>query len=129
MAARRKESSVTRELGMALTVLALWMLSLLVPLHQTSGMLRELARAGYDISNAWTVCVTIAADKERPDQPPSMCPAQVVAKGGLVDFDADRLPPPQSVRLHLADWRFGDAVDHVARPEHVVQPRGPPALI
>lgn len=126
MATSRKDTTVFKELGLALTVLALWMLSLLVPLHQTSGMLRELARAGYDISDAWTVCVTLAQDESRPDQPPSICPAQLVSKAGLVGVDIVRLPGLRSIAPRLADWAIYDDVGHVVRPRQDAQPRGPP---
>lgn len=129
MTTRRRESTVFKELGMALTVLALWMLSLLVPLHQTSGVLRELARAGYDISNGWTVCVTLAQDESRPDQAPAMCPVQVMAKIAPLDFDLSGLPALREVEPLLADWTHSDPLSHVARPERAAQPRGPPALI
>ncbi|WP_151718421.1 hypothetical protein [Gemmobacter serpentinus] len=74
---------IIRETGMALAVLALWMLSLLVPLHQTSGLLRDLERAGHDISGAWSICVTLAQDDAAGDQKVPVCPAQAIGKTGL----------------------------------------------
>lgn len=118
----RSGTLIIRETGMALAVLALWMLSLLVPLHQTSGLLRELARTGHDISAAWSVCVTLAQDEAAGDHVVPACPAQAIGKTGLAmapphmalagfqpvsrDLDPVLVPPPY---VQAQVWRPAQA--------------------
>lgn len=129
MANTRIGRMITRETGMALAVLALWMLSLLAPLHQTSGVLRELAKTGYDISGAWSICVTLAENEDGTDHLVQICPAQAIAK---TDFAA----PPPDIRLTAfaplardVTFRAEDWQGH--RPQNFTpgQPRAPPAQV
>lgn len=124
----RTRISITREFGMALAVLALWLMSLLVPLHQASGLLRELARAGYDISGAWSICVTLAQDEDSETQLPAVCPAQGIGKN---DVAQPPLPNLLAEPVRIAhDARY--FVDQVAPDSQQRfqpgQPRGPPAF-
>lgn len=129
MTPTRRPTTVTRELGMAMAVLALWMLSLLAPLHQTSGLLREMAKAGHDISGAWSICVTLAQDADGQDHAIPVCPAQAIGKSDLA------APPPG---FELASFRSaaGPVLLPAARvapwsgPGHSpLQPRAPPAAV
>lgn len=127
MARSRIGRTVTRELGMALAVLALWMMSLLVPLHQTSGLLREMARRGVDISDAWSICVTLAQDEDGHSPANATCPAQGIGKN-----DIGMPPPPVQLVGHVADFhdiRFPvDTARHHRPPTFQPgQPRAPPA--
>lgn len=128
MATTRIARMITRETGMALAVLALWMLSLLAPLHQTSGVLRELARAGHDISGAWSICVTLAQDETGADHLIQVCPAKSIGK-------TDVAVPPPEVRLAVfapigRDLPLGMQAEQLHRPQDFTprQPRAPPAL-
>ncbi|MFV0244524.1 MAG: hypothetical protein ACK5IB_05815 [Qingshengfaniella sp.] len=125
----RAHNTVFRETGMALAALAIWMLCLLTPLHQAAGALREMAKAGVDISGAWSICITLAEGAADPDKSVPDCPAQGMAKTGLALG-----PAPVVIAL------VGDLVDHVdARPRseqpHVpvhlsrIQPRAPPLTV
>ncbi len=127
MARARIGTTIARETGMALAVLALWMLSLLAPLHQTSGLLREMAKAGHDISGAWSICVTLAQDENGNDHAIPVCPAQAVGKTDLA------LPPPPLVVAtfvpvaHGIDFPAQSAVSHWRQNFTPGQPRAPPA--
>lgn len=120
---------ITRETGLALALLALWMMSLLVPLHQTSGLLRDMARAGHDISGAWSICVTLGQDGEGQDHVVPVCPAQGIGKHALM------APPPpvlvaSAVVVTPQPWGAADeAVAH--RPQNFTpgRPRAPPAQV
>lgn len=120
--------SIIREVGMAMAVLALWMMSLLVPLHQTSGLLREMAKAGYDISDAWSICVTLAQDEDGKDHTIQLsCPAQGIGKD-----DIAAPPPPIQLAERIAtshDIRFPVEAVELHRPQTFEpgQPRAPPA--
>lgn len=117
---------IRRELGLALAVLALWMLSLLAPLHLASGLLRERALAGFDISGAWSICVSLAQDEDGKARPPAVCPAHGIGKN-------DVAPPPPPVMLpapdaasHDADFPANRVAPGGSRRFRPGQPRGPP---
>ena len=119
---------ITRETGMALAVLALWMLSLLAPLHQTSGVLREMARAGQDISGAWSICVTLAQDDTGAEHLIQLCPAKAIGKTDLA-----APPPVVAVAAFAPEARtpgFADGARPGHRPQDFTpqQPRAPPTL-
>jgi len=73
---------------MAVAVLSIWMLCLLSPLHQTAGILRDMAKVGIDISQAWSICVTIANTEDGAGPPAANCPLHAVAKTGSPDTTA-----------------------------------------
>lgn len=119
--------SIIREVGMALAVLALWMMTLLVPLHQTSGVLRELAKAGYDISGAWSICVTLAQDDDGKSQAMPVCPAQGIGKNDIAAPPPPFQLPEQVAAVH--DAHFPADMVEPWRPQRFEpgQPRAPPA--
>lgn len=118
--------TLTREAGLASAVLALWMLALLAPLHQTSGMLRAFGAAGVEISASWSIC--IADEAAQSDHAIPSCPAQAIGKDDLAT-------PPGAVvaaRLgHPAPFLRAGALRSPPRatPEQAgQQPRAPPHL-
>lgn len=128
MAQAHKDRLLYREIGVALAVLSLWFLSLLAPMHQAAGLLREMAQAGVDTTGAWTICVTQTEGSD-PDGMPQICPAHGIGKSEIA------LPPPG---LELAPHRrllFTVSTPRdraVARPLVgwlAQEPRGPPHLI
>ncbi len=53
------------DLGTPLAALAVWALAALTPLHQTSGLLRELTRRGFSPpAEVWSICMTISEEEE-----------------------------------------------------------------
>lgn len=129
MSGSRFISTITRETGMAMAVLAVWMLSLLAPLHQTSGLLREMEKAGYDISGAWSICVTLAQDEDGGDHAVPVCPAQAIGKSDVL------LPPPPVMPAGFVPVArgmvFGSEQSQTHRPQNFTpgQPRAPPAQV
>ncbi|WEF24849.1 hypothetical protein [Paracoccus sp. S3-43] len=123
----RTGRTVGCEIGMALAVLALWMLSLFAPLHQAAGLLREMAKAGHEISGAWSICVTLAQDQDRPDHPPPVCPAQGIGKSEIA------LPPPPFALADLLPLSHDVVIPQDRAPLVAAQawlprqPRAPPA--
>ena len=122
---------IGREMGAAIAVLALYMLVLLAPLHQSSGLQRELARLGFESSASWSVCTSLTNPGQGGDETPTAakCPLTGVAKSQFVAV----LPPmaqPPLVR-HAEPVRFEAAA--YSRPwramEHPGQPRGPPRSV
>lgn len=77
---RPKARSLMTEIGAPLAVVALYVLTLLLPLHQAAALQRDLALAGYETIGGWTICGPIT-DHGGPDTPAAVkCPATGVAK-------------------------------------------------
>ncbi|MGC8203992.1 hypothetical protein ACP2AV_14935 [Aliiroseovarius sp. PTFE2010] len=125
----RTHSSYIRDTGVALAALAIWMLCLLAPLHQSAGTLRDMAKAGVDISGAWSLCVTLAEGDVDPAKSVPDCPAQGVSKSGLAHGPAPvviaavwdlsgHIAPTPSPQRPRAQARLGP-----------IQPRAPPLTI
>lgn len=125
MARTRRHGTIARETGMALATLAVWMLCLLAPLHQSAGALREMDRAGVDISGAWSICVTLAEGDTATDKAVPGCLAHGVAKTGLA-------LTPAAVSV-AAVWELTGVVDRSPRATRQIghnrigriQPRAP----
>lgn len=118
-----------RETGMGLAMLAIWLLSLLAPLHQTSGLLRDMALAGHDISDAWSICITLSQDEDGESRVTSVCPAHAIGKTGVATP-----PPPVLLAGALPTLRGADLPTEVVRADRPHdcapgQPRAPPATI
>lgn len=129
MARMRIAHLVTRELGMALAVLALWMMSLLAPLHQTSGLLRHLADAGHALPASWSICVTLAQSDVTEGHPDVICPAHGIAK---IDLATPPVPVRVAAVIGLPSQMQVDPAIAPARPQiarSAGQPRAPPAVI
>jgi len=86
---------VTREIGMALAVLSIWLMSLLAPMHQVSRLIGELSQAGIITVSHWSLCVPLDLDGDGPDGPVTLCPAQGIGK-------SDMLVPMPAVLLAVA---------------------------
>ena len=129
MTRSRTHSTMIRETGVALAALAIWMLCLLAPLHQSAGTLREMAKAGVDISGAWSVCVTLAEGDADPDKSVPDCPAQGVSKSSLALG-----PAPVVIAAVWDQPRRSDPAPSPQRPRAQarrgpIQPRAPPLAI
>lgn len=81
MTMQRRE--IVRETGIALAVLAIWLLSLLAPLHQVSRLVDDFARAGVSVS-AWSLCIPLDKDRADGNPPAVICPAKALGKDALV---------------------------------------------
>ena len=120
-----KTGRMAREAGTALAVLAIYVLTLLLPLHQSAALSRELATLGFQNTSLWTVCM--GGEVPSPDDPaPAKC---ALASTGKHHF-AMVLPPAPPVlparvaapaRLALAPLHGSTRV-----PYHVGQARAPP---
>lgn len=103
-------SSIAREVSTAVAVLAIYLLVLLAPLHQTAGLQRDLDALGYASLDMWSVCAPLTVDQtdEKPDV--IKCPMTGIAKHGIV------LTGPVSIDLGL--FRFATALFYSPSPEH-----------
>ncbi|UYN99216.1 MAG: hypothetical protein KIT02_15025 [Devosia sp.] len=120
-----------RETGAAFAVLAIYVLTLLLPLHQAAGLQRDLNAMGYSTLESWSVCQPLAQDEDgQPVEATAVkCPATGVSKHQLAAIvppaitiapvsAADVLTPPEA-QAPLA----------AIRPDHVGQSRAPPVSV
>jgi hypothetical protein len=126
---QRSSTGIIREIGTALAVLSLYVLTLLLPLHQAAGLQNDLARLGFETVGSWSICADAgAADKGEPQAPAALkCPAAGIGKHEFAAI----LPvvlgiaPPESGRPFLASDPV--RITPAARHAHVGQSRAPPA--
>jgi len=128
IASRSTAQTMLRETGIALAVLAIYVLTLLLPLHQAAAQQRDLNAIGYATLDSWSVCQPLAQDENGdPHEAAALsCPATGVAKHQL----AALLPPVLVVETPTAAdiVRYSDApAPHITiLPDHVGQSRAPP---
>ncbi|MBJ7577429.1 hypothetical protein JHC09_05970 [Devosia sp. MC532] len=129
MANRRH--TLARETGIALAVLAMYVLTLLLPLHSAAGLQRDLNALGFSNLASWSVCSSIANDRDTdPTDPAALtCPATGVAKSQLTAV----LPPAITIEVPEAH-ALGNFVPSIlvaagSLPAHFGQSRAPPALV
>lgn len=121
-----QQSPIARELGTALAVLAIYVLTMLAPLHQAAAAQREFARLGFETIGQWSICSeTVQKTGDLGDKPPAVkCP---VAGGGKLE-----LVHPQTAQVtfprvsgRVVSRSFDDA-GNLCVVGRVNQPRAPP---
>jgi hypothetical protein len=117
---------IVREFGTALAVLAIYLLTLLLPLHQAAGLQRDLATLGFEPIDAWSICAPLATGTDQQQPTAVKCPAAGIAKQ---DFVA--VLPPVLVLAPAAPITVGFGFEAVLAatggpPDHFGQSRAPP---
>ena len=126
-----RSRSIAREFSSAVAVLAVYLLVLLVPLHQASGLQRDLVELGHAAPSAWALCE--AASPGTGGDGPSIgikCPLAGVGKQDLIAAE------PGSLELGTFR-RTATGVSYPYRPgpprptvdPHVGQARAPPMTV
>lgn len=78
--------NIGREIGTALAVLALYLLTILAPMHHARASQLDLAALGYaTIETGWVLCTS--ADTGQGEVIVSKCPAAGIGKHDLVEPD------------------------------------------
>jgi hypothetical protein len=83
--------SIGREIGTALAVLAIYLLTMLAPLHHARASQLAFEQLGYATTQtSWVLCTPAGIDGEDRDTPIAKCPATGVGKAEFVlpVFDA-----------------------------------------
>lgn len=112
----------------ACAVLAIYLLTLLLPLHQAAGLQRDLSKIGFT-TIGWSICTPIAQDDTGGTPTAVKCPAAGIAK-----FEFVALVPPA---ITLAPIRIAQPVDYGLVSSfaaqhihpHSGQPRAPPVTV
>lgn len=122
--------SFSREIGTAFAVLAIYLLTVLAPLHHARASQFAFEQLGYSaLETAWVLCSSVGAEGEDGDATIAKCPATGVGKAQFV------LPAPAALPV-LRDVAALAAPLLVARPVFPPRaiappagPRAPPALV
>ena len=126
-----KRRQMMGEMGAALAVLAIYVLTLLLPLHQAAGLQRDLNAIGYSTLDSWSVCQPMAQDENGDPAAAAAltCPAAGVAKQQLAAILPPILhiePPGQADIIRFAR---APAPSAPLLPDHVGQSRAPPVTV
>lgn len=121
-----RSAGIARELGTALAVLGVFVLTLLLPIHQAAGLQRDLARLGFESTVSLSVCGPVAEGQSNDVPTAVKCPATGIAKhdfAGPVPVELVVAVAVESMSVRYADDRdvavFSQALG-------VGQPRAPP---
>ncbi len=122
--------SISREIGTALAVLAIYLLTLLAPLHEARASQLAFEQLGYStLQSGWVLCTSIETSDTDSDASVSKCPVTGVGKPAAVAPVLDVLVLNLSA-VALAAPRFTKIA--AVRPSTIAPPsgpRGPPAQI
>lgn len=115
---------------MALALLAIWLLVLLVPLHQVSAAQRGFASIGFETPGAWSICTAPDATEDG-DQTPAAMDCPVTGAGKPVLALADTPPPLTNARIAPA---LANRLPETRAPPLVaiafpLNPRAPPSAV
>lgn len=129
----QRSPTVVKELGTAFAVLAIYVLTLLVPLHQSSATQRDFARLGYETIGAWSICsefgtVDNTGDRDGGElRAMAKCPASGIQQFG----DPVRtIAALTSAAMDMTVVRlWSDVVGASGPVPHVGQSRAPPRSV
>ena len=118
---------IVREAGTAFAVLAIYVLTLLLPLHQAAGLQRDLSRLGFETIGSWSICAELSAQRDGDPEPAAIkCPAAGIGKYQF----AAVMPPAIQLDLPIAPVPFcrehAVFVAATSPPDHFGQSRAPP---
>lgn len=119
-----------REIGTALAVLALYLLTLLAPMHQARAGQLAFEQLGYGTTvSSWELCTPEGVRGEGGDSSVAKCPAAGIAKYDLVLPSFDVVPAGLD-RVALAPaWVPGPQHFRPAPAAPPSGPRAPPASV
>lgn len=82
-----------REIGTAFAVLAIYLLTILAPMHQARASQLDFAALGYEtLETGWVLCNPLAESGQDRDLLVAKCPAAGIGKNDLVEPDLAVLP-------------------------------------
>ncbi|AKR55650.1 hypothetical protein GCM10011321_10670 [Youhaiella tibetensis] len=113
----------------ALAVLAIYVLTLLLPLHQAAGLQRDLGKLGYETVGIWSICQQIAQDDEGKTPTAVKCPATGIAKqefAGILPVAVSVEPMLEAAPVVYLPVLAGS---ELSLHEHFGQARAPPVLV
>lgn len=126
-----RTKSLAREAGTALAVLAIYVLTLLLPLHQAAELQRDFNALGFATLDAYSVCSSLALDSDGgPVEAAALtCPAVGASKQEIAAIlpSAITLPALQLTAIGRVAPLAG--IIRTMPPDHVGQSRAPPIAV
>lgn len=120
---------IVREMSAAFAVLLIYVLTLLLPLHQAAGLQRDLEGMGFHAAT-WSICTPLVQDKDDGNAPTAVkCPIAGIAKNGFAAIE------PASIDIgtvHVGEPIFypgASGMDPLSIRAHTGQPRAPPVSV
>lgn len=120
--------ALLKEAGAAFAVLAVYVLTLLVPLHQSAATQRSFAALGYEALGDWSICTPInEAEDDGDGQAVTACPVTALGKQAMGLASAASLVIPAIVGT-VAYGPLPQVPPRIFFLEDA-NPRGPPTLV
>lgn len=121
--------SIGREIGTALAVLAIYLLTVLAPLHQARAGQLAFEELGYSLTqSSWVLCSAAGATDEGGDVSIAKCPATGIGKAGIVLPTPHALPAAYGIALAAPQLATSPTVlPRIVAPSG--GPRAPPVLV
>lgn len=120
--------SMTREIGTAFAVLAIYLLTVLAPLHQARAGQLAFEQLGYTtLDSAWILCTPAGLDDEDRGVSVAKCPATGIGKHEMVAPAAVAMPARSVLAAAPAPGPRGLMARPAATPPTGV--RGPPGPV
>ncbi|KRA42282.1 hypothetical protein [Devosia sp. Root635] len=92
--------NIGREIGTAFAVLAIYLLTVLAPMHHARASQLAFEELGYaTIEASWVLCTPSGIDSQDKDAPVAKCPATGVGKTELVLPMLDAVPVSHEIAL------------------------------
>ena len=121
--------SMAREFGTALAVLALYLLTILAPLHQARASQLDFARLGYETTNAgWVLCTAYDTSGDS-DVTIVKCPAAGIGKNDLALPTLASLDLGAPIAATFPTGRTQQAKTRLPRQTAPGGPRAPPTQL
>ena len=115
--------TIGREIGTALAVLALYLLTVLAPLHEARASQLVFEQLGYTtLQTGWVLCSSTQSSTSDHDSPVSKCPLSGVGKPAAI------APSLHAVPLHLRGTLLSASLplaSPIVRPPNIAPPSGP----
>lgn len=125
----KKPGSVLKDVATALAVLAIHVLTVLTPLHQSAALQRDLAELGFETIAAWSICSAVneAGDDDTPAA--LKCPVTGIGKFALTLGNG----APSADEAHFFAIKLDLIAASGALPGihivHKARPRAPPVFV
>ena len=122
--------NIGREIGTALAVLAIYLLTVLAPLHHARASQLAFEELGYStLQTGWVLCASAEGSDRDSDNPVSKCPVSGVGKPAAVAPGLDLVLLDRGARRRAAPHPLALATVRPAGIAPPSGPRGPPATV
>jgi len=124
------QRSISREIGTAFAVLAIYLLTILAPLHHARATQLDFQALGYETTQTgWVLCSSSETRKDTDKSLVAKCPASGIGKQDLAEPTPAAIHIGQLATLVLHDTAPAIAVTLQAPLNRAAAPRAPPAFV